>query len=112
MDLIADFNNIELEHSFNMTATEINIIKKGIKKSEIKPYYLPLTNKEIGIVNIDTNKIELIVKINLILDLKDLHEEELDMILSEAGITPEERKYYPCNYLYAYNEFRIIQWKL
>lgn len=87
-------------HTFNIDKKWLDLIKSGEKKSEIRRYYLPLEGKKVGLVNNDTDKIELIITIGMILDLTVLDEEDKDIVFEEAKIDEEFRKYYPCNYLY------------
>ncbi|QLF88478.1 hypothetical protein Kolga_gp32 [Pelagibacter phage Kolga EXVC016S] len=109
MTKITKFNNIDLKHSFNMDINELKLIKNNSKKSIVKSFYLPIEKKEIGVYNIDTNRIEIIVKIGMILDLTNMHPEDLELIFDEANITNEFRKYYPCNYLYTVDSWQPVQ---
>ncbi len=106
---MAKFENIELKHSFNLDPDELKLIKNNSKKSIVKRFYLPLEKKEIGLVNTDTNRIELVIKVGMILDLTEMHPEDLELIYEDANITEEFRKYYPCNYLYTIDSWRIVQ---
>ena len=76
------------------------MILNGEKKSEIRRYCLPLEGKKVGLINNNTNKIEAIITIGIILDLRDLEEDDKELLLSEAKVDNEFIKYYPCNYLY------------
>ena len=59
-------------------------------------------------MNNDTDKIELIITIGMVLDLKGLEEEDLELIFKEAHIDEEFRKYYPCNYLYTIKKVETV----
>ena len=95
-------------HTFNIDSKWLKLIKSGEKKSEIRRYYLPLENKKVGLINNDTDKIELIITIGMVLDLKGLDEEDLELIFEEAKIDEDFRKYYPCNYLYTIKKVEIV----
>ena len=45
----------------------------------------------------------------MILDLTNMHPEDLELIFDEANITNEFRKYYPCNYLYTVDSWQPVQ---
>ena len=45
----------------------------------------------------------------MILDLTEMHPEDLELIYEDANITEEFRKYYPGNYLYTIDSWRIVQ---
>jgi|TARA_R110000851_G_scaffold24042_1_gene69803 hypothetical protein len=106
---IKKFEEIDTDNTFNMNPEEIKLIKNKTKKSVVKSFYIPIEQKEIGIVNTDTNKIEIVVKINMILDLQDMHKDDLELVYEEANITEQFRKYYPCNYLYLFGDYKIVQ---
>jgi len=107
---IIKFEEIDLDNTFNMDKKEIEQIKNKTKKSIVKSFYIPIEKKEIGVVNVDTDKIELVVNVNMILDLKNLEKSDLDLVFEEANITEEFRKYYPCNYLYLLGDnYKIVQ---
>lgn len=95
-------------HTFNIDKKWLDLIKSGKKKSEIRRYYLPLEGKKVGLMNNDTNKIEAIITIGMVLDLKGLEEEDLELIFQEANIDEEFRKYYPCNYLYTIKKVETV----
>ena len=106
---IRKFEEIDTDNTFNMNPEEIKSIKDKIKKSVVKSFYIPIEQKEIGIVNTDTDKIEIVVKVNMILDLKDMHKDDLELVYEEANITEQFRKYYPCNYLYLLGDYTVVQ---
>mgnify|MGYP006919308190 CR=1 FL=1 len=106
---IRKFEEIDTEFTFNMDPKEIKLIKDRTKKSVVKSFYIPIEQKEIGIVNTDTSRIEVVVKVNMILDLRGMHKEDLELIYEEANITEQFRKYYPCNYLYLFGDYTIVQ---
>jgi hypothetical protein len=95
-------------HTFNIDKKWLDLIKSGEKKSEIRRYYLPLEGKKVGLMNTDTDKIELIITIGMIIDLKELDPDDLDLIFQEAKIDDEFRKHYPCNYLYTIKKVETV----
>lgn len=95
-------------HTFNIDKKWLDLIKSGEKKSEVRRYYLPLEGKKVGLINNETDKVELIITIGIILDLTVLEEEDLDLILEEAQIDEKFRKYYPCNYLYTIKQVETV----
>ena len=95
-------------HTFNIDKKWLDLIKSGEKKSEIRRYYLPLEGKKVGLINNDTDKVELIMTIGLVLDLTSLDEDDLELIFEEAKIDEEFRKYYPCNYLYTIKKVETV----
>ena len=62
--------NMFTMHTFNIDKKWLELIKSGKKKSEIRRYHVPLEGKKVGLVNNDTGKIEVIITIGIILDLK------------------------------------------
>ena len=74
---IIKFKNIELKHSFNLDPNELKLIKNNSKKSIVKRFYLPLEKKEIGLINSDTDRIEIVIKVGMILDLTQMHPDDL-----------------------------------
>ena len=95
-------------HTFNIDKKWLDLIKSGEKKSEIRKYYLPLEGKKVGLMNNDTDRIEAIITIGMVLDLKGLEEEDLELIFQEAHIDEEFRKYYHCNYLYTIKKVETV----
>ena len=95
-------------HTFNIDKKWLDVIKSGKKLSEIRRYYLPLEGQKVGLINNDTKKIEAIITIGMVLDLQDLHEEDLELIFQEACIDDEFRKSYPCNYLYTIKKVETV----
>ena len=95
-------------HTFNIDKKWLDLIKSGEKKSEIRRYLLPLEGQRVGLVNNDTGNIELIITIGIIIDLKILEEEDLDIIFEEAKIDEEFRTHYPCNYLYTIKKVETV----
>jgi NACalpha-BTF3-like transcription factor len=106
---IRKFEEIDTDNTFNMDPADIKLIVDKTKKSIVKSFYIPIEQKEIGIVNTDTNKIEIVVKVNMILDLKDMHKDDLELVYEEANITEQFKKYYPCNYLYLLGDHTVVQ---
>ena len=95
-------------HTFNIEKKWLDLIKSGKKLSEIRRYYLPLEGKKVGLINNETDKVEVIITIGMVLDLKGLEEEDLELIFQEAHIDEEFRKYYPCNYLYTIKKVETV----
>jgi len=95
-------------HTFNIDKKWLDLIKSGKKKSEIRSYHVPLEGKKVGLVSNETGKIEIIITIGIILDLKGLEEEDLEVIFEEALIDEDFRKYYPCNYLYTIKKVETV----
>ena len=95
-------------HTFNIDKKWLDLIKSGKKLSEIRRYYLPLEGKKVGLINNNTKKIEAIITIGMVLDLKGLEEEDLELIFQEACIDDEFRKSYPCNYLYTIKKVETV----
>lgn len=95
-------------HTFNIDNKYLQLIKSGEKRSEVRRYYLPVEGQRIGLINNDTDKIELVIKIGMILDLSLLEQEELDIVLDEAKVDSEFRKFYPCKYLYQITEIETV----
>ena len=95
-------------HVFNIDNKWLKMILSGEKRSEIRQYALPLEGKEVGLLNNSTKKLEAIATIGMILDLRGLEEEDIDMILSEAKIDEKFKNSYPCNYLYQIKNVKRI----
>ena len=95
-------------HTFNIDKKWLDLIKSGEKKSEIRKYLLPLEGKKVGLINNDTDKVEVIITVGMVLDLKGLEEEDLELIFQEAHIDEEFRKHYPCNYLYTIKKVETV----
>ena len=45
-------------HTFYVSPEIIKNIKNGKKKNALKGYYIPVENKQIGLINSDTDKID------------------------------------------------------
>lgn len=95
-------------HVFNIDDKWLKMILNGEKKSEIRQYCLPLEGKKVGLMNNNTDKIEAIITIGIILDLRGLEEQDKELLLSEAKVDREFRNYYPCNYLYQIKEVERV----
>ena len=85
---------------FKILPEYLKLIKSGEKTAEVRRYYKELEGKDVGLVNTETNKLELIITIGQILNLKFLTDDELDLMLDEAKVSEEFRESYPCNYMY------------
>ena len=86
----------------------LKLIKSGEKKAEIRQWYKNLEGQDVGLVNVHTGKLELIITIGQILNLKYLTEDELDLMLDEAKVSQEFRDSYPCNFMYMITGTKII----
>ena len=96
-------------HTFNVSPEIIEKIKSGKKRNALKSYYINAEGKHIGLVNTDTNKIDLVIKVGQILDLTILTTDEKDIIMDEENISEELRPYFACNYMYTIDSFETIQ---
>lgn len=89
---------------FNIEPKYLKLIKEKKKSFEIRKNYFPdLYDQMVGLRNIDTNKIELVIRVGEIISLKDLeflNEDAVEEILEQACVTKEFREKYPCNYAY------------
>jgi hypothetical protein len=83
-------------HTFNVSPEIIKSIKEGKKKNALKGYYVPVEGKQIGLINSDTDKI-------------DLGREDKDVIMDEENIEESLRPYFACNYMYTIDSFENIQ---
>ena len=93
---------------FKILPEYLKLIKSGEKTAEVRRYYKELEGKDVGLVNTETNKLELIITIGQILNLKYLTEDELEMMLDEAKVSQEFRESYPCNYMYLITGIKTI----
>jgi ASC-1-like (ASCH) protein len=93
---------------FKILPEYLKLIKSGEKTAEVRRYYKELEGKDVGLINTETNKLELIITIGQILNLKYLTEDELDMMLDEAKVSQEFRDSYPCNYMYLITGIKTI----
>ena len=89
-------------------SNDLNLIKSGEKQAEIRQWYKDLEGQDVGLINVETNKLELIITIGQVLNLKYLTEEERDLVLDEAKVDEEFRSVYPCNYLYTITGTKTI----
>lgn len=93
---------------FKILPEYLNKIKSGEKTAEVRRYYKEVEGKDVGLVNTETNKLELVITIGQILNLQSLNEEELELMLDEAKVSEEFRQSYPCNYMYMITGIKTI----
>ncbi len=96
-------------HCFNCSTDVIKKIKAGTKRNALKDYFLPLEGKRVGIVNSETGRIALVIKVGKILDLTILSQEDKEVIKEEEGIPEELRPYFSPNFMYTIESFETIQ---
>lgn len=96
-------------HTFNVSPEIIEKIKSGKKRNALKSYYINAEGKYIGLMNSETDKIDLVIKVGQILDLTILTRDEKDIIMDEENISEELRPYFACNYMYTIDSFETIQ---
>ena len=96
-------------HTFHVSPEIIKKIKIGEKKNALKSYYIPVEGKQIGLINSDTDKIDLVIKVGQILDLTILSREDKEIIMNEENIEESLRPYFSCNYMYTIDSFENIQ---
>ena len=96
-------------HCFNASADVIKRIKAGTKRNALKDYFIEVTGRHVGIMNSDTGRVELVVKIGKILDLTILSQEDKEIIMEEEKIPEELRPYFSPNFLYTIESFETIQ---
>lgn len=96
-------------HTFNVSPEIIEKIKSGKKRNALKSYYIKAEGKHIGLMNSETDKIDLVIKVGQILDLTILTKDEKDIIMDEENIAEELRPYFACNYMYTIDSFETIQ---
>ena len=95
-------------HVFNIEDKYLQLILNGEKRSEIRKYCLPLEGKKVGLMNNKTDRIEAIITIGIILDLRELEDDEMEIVLDEAKVDKDFKKFYPCNYLYQIKQVERI----
>lgn len=96
-------------HTFHVSPDIIKNIKEGKKKNALKGYYVPVEGKQIGLINSDTDKIDLVIKVGQILDLTILSREDKQTIMEEENIEESLRPFFSCNYMYTIDSFETIQ---
>ena len=96
-------------HTFHVSPDIIKNIKEGKKKNALKGYYVPVEGKQIGLINSDTDKIDLVIKVGQILDLTILSREDKQTIMEEENIEESLRPFISCNYMYTIDSFETIQ---
>ena len=96
-------------HTFHVSPDIIKNIKEGKKKNALKSYYVPVEGKQIGLINSDTDKIDLVIKVGQILDLTILSREDKQTIMEEENIEESLRPFFSCNYMYTIDSFETIQ---
>lgn len=96
-------------HTFNVSPEIIKRIREGKKRNALRSYYVKAEGKYIGLMNSETDKIDLVIKIGHILDLTILTPEEKEIIMQEENISEELRPYFAPNFLYTIDSFERIQ---
>lgn len=96
-------------HTFNVSPEIIEKIKTGKKRNALKSYYINAEGKYIGLMNSETDRIDLVIKVGQILDLTILTRDEKEIIMDEENIAEELRPYFACNYMYTIDSFETIQ---
>ena len=96
-------------HCFNVSPDVIKRIKDGKKKNALKDFFVPVEGKNIGLMNSQTDRIELVIKVGKILDLTILSQEDKEIIMEEEKIPEELRPYFSPNFLYTIESFETIQ---
>ena len=96
-------------HTFHVSPEIIKNIKEGKKKNALKGYYINVEGKQIGLINSDTDKIDLVIKVGQVLDLTILSREDKEIIMNEENIEESLRPYFACNYMYTIDSFENIQ---
>jgi hypothetical protein len=93
---------------FKMLPDDIEKIKDGDKKADVREFYKDLEDKDVGLVNVETNKLELVITIGQVLSLKYLTEDEKDLMLDEAKVSQVYRDNYECNYMYLITDTKTV----
>ena len=96
-------------HTFNVSPEIIKRIREGKKRNALRSYYVKAEGKYIGLVNSETDKIDLVIKVGHVLDLTILTPEEKEIIMQEENISEELRPYFAPNFLYTIDSFETIQ---
>lgn len=89
----------------------LKLIKEGKKNAEVRSWYKDFTGQLVGLVltGDELNKIRLVVKFGQILDIRDIHPDDKDMILDDCLVSKEFRENYECNFVYCIDEIYTIQ---
>ena len=89
----------------------LKLIKEGKKNAEIRKWYRDFTGKLVGLVltGDELNKIRLVVKFGQILDIRNIDEDDKNMILDDCLVSQKFRENYECNYVYCIDEIYTIQ---
>ena len=96
-------------HCFNCSPDVINRIKAGTKRNALKDFFVPVEGRRVGIMDNDTGRISLVIKVGKILDLTILSQEDKDIIMDEEGIDESLRPYWSPNFMYIIESFETIQ---
>lgn len=86
----------------------LKLIKEGFKRAEIRSRYKDLTGQYVGFKLPKDKRLQLIVKIGLVIDLQNLEEDEKQMIYDEAYIDERLRNSKDLKYCYVINEVILI----
>ena len=94
----------------NIEPKFLKAVLNGTKKGEIRSWYQDLDGKYFGLRNTETKKVEAVILIGEIFNLKShFSEYEQDIILSEMKVDKEFREKYDCRYLYTIKEVHKVQ---
>ena len=96
-------------HCFNCSPDVIKRIKAGTKRNALKDYFIQVEGKHVGIINSETGRVALVIKVGKILDLTILSQEDKEVIKEEEGIPEELRPYFSPNFMYTIESFETIQ---
>ena len=96
-------------HTFNVSPEIIKRIREGKKRNALRSYYINVEGEYIGLMNSETDKIDLVIKVGHILDLTVLTAQEKEIIMQEENIAEELRPYFAPNFLYTIESFETIQ---
>jgi len=96
-------------HCFNASPDVIKKIKAGTKRNALKDFFIPVEGKHVGIVDNETGRVALVIKVGKILDLTILSQEDKEIIKEEEGIPMELRPYFSPNFMYTIESFENIQ---
>ena len=75
----------------------------------LKVIMFQLKVNKLVLINSDTDKIDLVIKVGQILDLTILSREDKEIIMNEENIEESLRPYFACNYMYTIDSFENIQ---
>lgn len=91
-----------------VTRDSFNKIMSGEKQAEIRNKYKDLTGKFVGLRIIGNKKMDAVVKIGQVLDLRYLNPEDKDFILRDCFISEEFQQNNSCDFCYTITEIMEI----